>query len=281
MDHFWNRVDLMGAAQQALVAGGIAGPNAHAASVLASLVAWWDFEENDGGTQFFDSHGSNDLTIRTGGSTTASSAVTGTGRVNRGFTPGLTADRTAYIPRSNTALDLPNSDWSFGGWVVGEPVSGWSAFLLNRLGSGSGTYQAYLQIDSTNTRYQFGASTDGSSLTTVDSGVVANITNARLVVCTLDRTNNLIRIRVRGPSANANVTASFAGALYTGSTAANFCINDALSSDSTFFSGDRQMTGGYYDSCFYAAKAISDDEFTYLYNAGSGVDYSTLVADAT
>lgn len=253
-----------------------------AASIRASLVSWWDFEQNNGTATFLDSKASNDLSIRTPGGSQASSVASGsTGRVGRGFNP-TSASNTAYIPRANTALDLPNSDWTLGGWFTGlnaGGVGGTTAFLMGRMGSGAGSYQCFLNIETAALHFSFGASSNGSALTYADSGIVCNSSYWYFITCTLDRANNLIRIRVKSTSgANANVTAAFAGALYTTSSTANFCFSCALAGDGTYFSGSRYLSG-FIDSAFYLSKAITDAEATYLYNAGSGKNYAQLLAD--
>jgi hypothetical protein len=258
---------------------------AAAASIYNALVAYWEFEENSAGTQFLDSHGSNHLSIRTGASSTASSAVSSSGgMVGRYFAPGGSADRTAYIPRSNTALDLPNSDWTFGCWFEGGLESaGSAAWVMGRTGTAAGMFQAFLQIDGTTTRFLWRVSSDGSNFTNVDSGVTAGAGAPWLFLCTLDRTNNLIRLRVKrnSGSVNVNLTTAFASALYTTASTANFCINDGLSGDSTFFSGARGTSAAAkYDQAFYCTKALTDAEADYLYNSGNGRSYAALKADA-
>lgn len=255
-----------------------------AESIYDALVAWWDFEENDANPTFIDSHGANDLTIRTGASTTASSAVSSTTHAKSGrrflSNGSSNPNRTAYIPRSNTALDLPDSDWSFGGWFEGLNLGGWSAFVMGRLGSASGSYQAQLVIESTLGRLVFQVSADGSTAVTANSGTgISSSGSMTFVVGTLDRANNLIRVRV---NKSANVTAAFPSALYTGASAANFCIIDAMSSDGTFFSGSRELLGSDSgaEACFYASKALTDAEYDYLYNSGAGINYATLAAAA-
>lgn len=262
------------------------GGSVHAASIFAALQSWWDFEENNGTASFLDAHGSNHLSIQTAGSSTASSTAGGaSGKVGRSFQPANTADRTAYIPRSNTALDLPNSDWSFGGWFNGYPVAGgWTGFVIGRYVSGG--IQATLAADSSASAfYQFLASSNGSSTTALTSTVGATggtiSSSSHLIVCALDRTNNLLRLRIKNATSDYTGSVAFAGALYTGSSSANFCINDSLSGDSTFLSGSREMTNNAsFDSCFYASKVLSEDEFLYLYNAGAGVNYAQLAVDA-
>lgn len=276
----------MGAPQQALLMNG-ASTISEAVAIYNALVAYWQFEENDASTSFLDSHGTNHLTPQTGTTANATSAVSNTGVVSRAFTPGATNDRTAFIPRSNTNLDLPNSDFTFGGWMQGNwGASSTTAFVMGRVGSGvaGSKIHAYLRVDATTDTYQAGASSDGSAVTSANSGVApGNVWF--FVTLTLDRTNNLIRIRVKnkagGTTVNANVTAAFASALYTGASTSNFCMPDGLSSDNTYFSGTRNLDANAgFDQCFYATRALSDGEYDYLWNSGNGRTYAALKADA-
>lgn len=248
-----------------------------AVSIYNSLVGWWDFEENNAGNTFNDSHGSNHLSLQTGTTPTATSAVSATGKVGRASTHSGVEDRTAFIPRSNTALDLPNSDFSFGGWIKTGGFSGGSTrFVMGRVGSSGTTIQAYILQRGSDDQIIFAASSDGSTVvTTTGFGIDGTY---RFMVATFDRTNNLIRFRV--PHLSINVTASFPSALYTTASAANFCFSDGLSSDTTYLSGDRALTAGGFDACFYAAKAFTDAEVAYLENSGNGMSHATLAAAA-
>lgn len=263
--------------------GGGGGPIAEAVSIHTDLVSWWSFDENDAGSTYSDPKGGHNLSVLSGGSSaTTSSVSTASGKVSRAFYINGTNDRTAYVPRSNTALDLPNSDWSFGGWFIAPGAGGVSRFFMGRWGSGATGSQAAMTVDSSDNQVHFVVSTDGSAVAArADSGANNSGTEWRLMVATLDRANNLIRIRIKGATADVNVTAAFAGALYTSASTSNFCVNDSLSGDSTFFSGTRGLAaGGACDECFYLSHAMTEDEFLYLYNSGNGKSYAQLLADA-
>jgi len=245
--------------------------------------AYWDFEENDATTQFLDGSGNaNHLTTRDAGSTVATSTTHGgAGHIGRGFYINNTTQRTAYIPRANTNLDLPNANHFFGGWFVTGTSGGSARFAIGRIGTG-GTNQCFLYVDSDD-YIKAGASTDGSTTTIVSSAVAASATGEwRLLAFSFDRTNNLIRIRLKSATQDANVTAAFASALYTTSNAANFVISSALASDTSFFSGSRQLGGGATaDMCFFGTGAtLSENQFQYLYNSGAGKTWAQLKSDA-
>jgi len=257
---------------------GAAAVDPNALAIYNALVAWWDFEENNASTVFNDAHGSNHLTIRSTSTTIASStAGAAGGMVGRFF-----QNQGAYvgvIPRSNTNLDLPDADHTYGGWMRMPSSTGASTrFVMGRLGSTGTTIQSALFLSGTNDRLQFQATSNGSTAVIADSGSNSGSSSTwHLVTATLNRASNLIEIRRRAVGAGSltKVTTAFPNPLYTTPSTANFVLGNAISSDTTFFSGTR-MGLEASDSCFYMTKAISDAEFDYLYNGGSGMNYSTL-----
>lgn len=274
----------MSAVQQVIL-GSYNGVDPNAASIYAALVAYWDMEDNSAGTQLLDSKGSNHLTLRnTSGSVASSSITTASGLVARGYNPALAAGHMAYIPRANTNLDLPNSDFSFGGWFQSIPnVASNGRFVMGREGSTGSAIQAVLTIDGVDNKLKLQASTDGTNAgrVIVDSLFTFTSSTWALVIGTLNRTSNQIEVRVRqvGAGSMSKATASFPSALYTTSNASNFTISGGLSSDTTYFSGTREGVDKA-DECFYATKAITDAEFAYLYNGGAGKNFATLKADS-
>lgn len=281
----------MGSVQQLLffkAAGAVTDPTAVA--IYNALVAYWQFEQNDSSTQFLDSFGSNHLNTRNGGAGSSpqqtSTMSNASGIVNRcaDFT-GSIDGYSAYIPRSNTALDLPNSNWTFGGWMKMVTTTGGSAkFCIGRVGNaGSGSQVvAAIYIDGTDDVVKAYAWNSTPSFTSVSTGMSTSTASAWVFYTfTLNRSSNLIELRWQHASSGGmqKVTAAFASALYTATNSANFAINNALASDNNYFSGQR---GGVRqaDQCFHLTKAISDTEFAYLYNSGAGRGYASLSADA-
>jgi hypothetical protein len=254
------------------------GANPTAVAIYNALVAWWDFEDNSAATTFNDSHGSNHLTIRsTSGTVASSTAGAAGGMIGRRFNNNVTY--CGVIPRSNTNLDLPNTDHTYGGWMqMPASASGSSKFVMGRLGASGTTIQSAIFISGTNDRVQLQATSDGSTAVVADSGTSSGGNSVwNFVTATLNRASNLIEIRRRAVGAGSltKVTTAFPSALYTTSSTANFVIGNAVSSDSTFFSGSR-MGLNSADSCLYMTKAISDAEFDYLYNGGVGMNYTTF-----
>lgn len=265
-----------------------AGPgaaSAEAAAILSNLAHYWEFEENGSGSTFSDAHGSVDMALRISAGAAQTSIYTGATStlINRYFYPAAIEGATAYIPVS-AGFALPNSSWTFGAWICanGGSVAASSRFIMGNIGSTATDYQASVFIDSSDNNIWFAATTNGSNTGRVvaNSGQQFHITLWTLFTATLDRTSNEIRIRLRRSDAGSvtSVGASFPSAIYTGATTANFCINDGLSNDSSYFSGDRAHVLKA-DQAFYMTKAITDDEFSWLFNSGGGRAYGDLVAE--
>jgi hypothetical protein len=258
----------------------------NAITAAANAGAYWEFEENDATTQFLDGSGNaNHLTTRGASGTVATSTLHGgAGLISRSFYVNNGSKIAAYIPRSNTNLDLPNSDWTYGGWFqeLASSGGGVSSYLMARNGGYSvGKLQSSIWTSSSDGKVHLEVSSDGNTGTDISSGVVTSSSEWQLITATLDRTNNLIRIRVKAPSGtNANVTAAFAGAMFTTSNNANFTISGAMNADGTYPFDRPLYLGGKADLCFYVRKAISDAEFDYLYNTGSGKTWAQLATDA-
>jgi hypothetical protein len=284
LDHQRRGDHMSGPHQAMLMSGGSVATVPAAISLYAALVSFWEFEENNAGTTYSDSHGANHLTVRTAGSTTATSVVTdAAGRVGRAFFGGNTADRTSYIPRSNTALDLPNSDWTVFLWMRGTITeTGVTAMAWGRLGSGGGgsANVANIKLRANDNIIQATAWDNASASVEVTSAVASTGPDWTAVAFSLDRTNNLIRLRVNKGGTADNDSAAFANPLYTAASNANFCFNDWLYNDTTFNAANRHVADYRSDQACFFTKAISDDEFTYLVNSGAGKSYATLKAES-
>lgn len=256
--------------------------NPDAASIYANLVAWWDFEQNSIGTQFFDSFSTNHLSSRDGsGALATSGASTATGKVGRGFLPAVA--RTPYIPRANTALDAPNSNWSFVVWVpvVSSSLAATARFLAGRIGSGATGSQWILSLDGTTNNFQFSVYDNASTAVSLNSTVSVSSGGHKLIACSFDRTNNLIRIRLKDSTSDINLTAAFANPLYTTASTSNFCFNGGMSADGTLFTGGRDCPLSFIDCALYRSGVTTEAEFQYLWNSGNGKNFISLVSDKT
>jgi hypothetical protein len=259
--------------------------NADAASVYTNLVSWWSLDENAADPTYNDSHGSNHLTQRNAGGSVNTSVNSGASFIQgtRYWNANNTDNLTCYIPRSNTALDMTtHADRSFGGWFRTAPgAASTTGFLMGRMGSVFDQLYLWLWLDGTDNLIKARYSADGSTAAqTVSSGVASDSTDAHLVVCTYNTAGTLeIRVRKVGGSL-AKTTAALGSNIYSASTDTNFTIGEGLENDASFNGSNRNCVKNA-DECFFLSKAITDNEFNYLYNNGNGKTYTQLVADAT
>lgn len=277
----------MGSIHQALLMAS-AGVVAEAAAIYSALVSWWPLNDNAASPTYVDEHASNDMTLRTGGSTVNTDTINGIGGIQGENYSHMvnTNDRCAYIPRSNTAMDQTNSDFTFGLWCkLFQEDGGTAVFVMGRLGD-TGISPAQpnpvIGIFSGNLTAR-AVDTDVTYISTAGTPNYSD-TEWQLVAFTFNRTANQIELRHRRPGANSGnltkQTAAFAAALYTTANAANFTISEGLASDTSFFSSNRSAINSAAMG-FYMGAAMTDDQFNYLYNSGSGRTYAQLVADAT
>lgn len=259
--------------------------DANAAALYDAMIFFIEFSENDTTNEFLDSKSAWPFTARTTGALAQTSSMSAnndlsllTGRA--GFT-NTTEGNSIYIPTADS-FALTNSDWTFGLWCKTLTATGGTTrFLMGNVGSSATDFQSYIAID-TDDQYHFFCTTDGavSGRTDLDSTHNPHATSWTLLAATLDRSNNQMTFRVRRQGSSlTTVSTAFAGALYTGATTANFCINDGLSGDSTYFAGNRACVTKC-DQAFYCARAINDAEFNYLFNSGSGRTWAQLQTDA-
>lgn len=268
--------------------GLLLGPKvAEAVSLYAAMRSWWPMDDNAASSQYTDVHGGHHLTARTGASTIDTSTVSSaTAKQGRAFNCANTDNRTAYVPRSDTALDMPNSDFSFGGWFrISMPSAVTAAFVIGRVGDNNTTaIQAQIYVESDGS-LRASASTDGTASGRIHANLGTGMHSSseyQLIVLTFNRTANQIEARYRrqGYSSGTLQTAAtaFPSALFTSPNDSNFTISEGLRSDTNFFASNRSAVV-FADECFYCDKAMTDAEFNYLYNGGAGIDYAKLVAE--
>jgi hypothetical protein len=258
--------------------------NAQAASILANLVAWWTLDENAASPTYADGVGSHDLTQRNAGGSVNTSVNSGASFIqgSRFWNANNTDDLTLYIPRSDTGLDLGDFDHSFGGWFRSNHTASTTGFLIGRMGSGFAKLYGWLFADGADSIIKARYSADGSTAAaTASSGVAVDTTTEHLVVYTYNKTGGLLEIRVRKNGGSlAKTTVALGAAMYTTSTDCNFTIGEGIENDATFNGSSRNSVNDG-DECFYGNWAITDAEFDYLFNAGSGKTLAQLIADAT
>jgi hypothetical protein len=257
---------------------------AEAISLYAALVSFWEFEDNNGTSSFTDSRGSNHLTMRDGtGSFSTATGSTASGLVARAMGP-TGADWTAYVPRSNTALDIANSSFTVLVWSKGTRAqSDASALVWSRMGSGAGgsVHVGNIQTRSTDGLFVGTLFDSGAASVQPVSSIAASSTHWSLTALSLDRAGNLLTLRVYQNGSSDKDSLTFSNAVQTAASNANFCFSDWLYNDNTYnSSASRHLTNGVYDQAMFLTKYISDDEFTYLVNSGAGKSYADLLAES-
>lgn len=253
-----------------------------AGAILADLIAWWDFGENDTSTQFLDAHGNNDFDLINSKNTSQDS--TASGKVGRAsLWPNANSSDGGQIPRSNTTFDKGDVGFSFGGWFYFNelPSNDVSRFLLGRLG-GTGAnelcYGIQLRTLSAAQVPQVAVrNTADTASTVLNLGNLVtpiNVSTWYHVVWAHDPTNNLL---VGYVNTTKQTTAHSGGVQSAGTS--NFSIGQGRRSDTTNW--DTARTVGFRcDSVFFLNRLITDAEVSYLYNSGNGKDYAALLADA-
>lgn len=254
-----------------------------AQKIYGSLVSWWAFEENSAATTFADSHGSLPLSSRnTAGAVATSSVTTASGKVGRAYAPANVEGTTAY----STTLAFPDSNWTIFGWFQAlNTLSVTGRFLFGRSGSADPQSQSGVFQELSTHQMTFQATPDsaGSPGTSVSLNSGFRPTDGKwfLLAASFNRSANLMEIRVRNDDAGSitKTNRSFTSALWTGSSVADFNVNDSSSSGGTAYYTGNRAGCNLADSVGYAAISFTDAEFDYLYNAGAGRSYAALAAD--
>ena len=271
-----------------------------ALSIYNSLVGWWNFDDNNAGG-FLDSHAANPLTpvlsslVSTSAANSEVNATFNAGGLTRHY--GIIADfavnrfQHAYIPRANTNFDLNNESFTAFGWTAGSPTAlAGARHILSRVVANTGGRQWGIFIGSLGSRI-FGAVFDTAFVPTIiDTGFDTSGTSMYFYAFGLDRSNNLIRFRIKGPgtfSAGAprdiNLTTPFLSAMnFVGGTA-NFTFGEMFSNDNTYesaFQRNYEDSGRWSCAGFVRGLILTDAQFDFLYNAGAGIPYSTLATAA-
>jgi hypothetical protein len=256
-----------------------------ARSIMASLVAFWEFRDNDTGSVFLDSHGENHLLLRgTSGPLRVcdQSTALGGGSPFREFTTGTTEKIVAYVPRANKSIDLPDADWTFGAYF--RPINGavgTGRHVIGRTGSTDPQSVAYLWTENAdNKTYFYGCDVLGN-FPRPPTGYQGSVKYV-LMACSLNRTLNRLEFRFQDTNFATMQYSQVAfpnKLVTTASVNANFCFGGPpIDTDgANYYSGTRQglvsVTQG-----FYMSKVITDAEFAYLYNSSAAVSYAELNA---
>ena len=276
---------------QLLMGGGL--PTVpEAVAIYNALTSWWPLDDNDA-SGFRDQHGANPLSVKKASAASTSSANSNTtaAKIAAGLTrsygviASLYSHQFAYIPDSNAALDQPNTSFTFFGWLGGNNNPLGAARFLFQGGGG----QIYMYIDSADGFFKARLTDSTATIITINTGAVFPLNSMRFVAFGLDRTNNLMRLRLKGPSTfdggavtNINMTTPFPNPMQAPDANANFSLGE-LPVNEVVASGTYRNfeDGGYWSNAGYVqGKSLSDAEFDYLFNAGAGRSYASLLTDS-
>ena len=276
---------------QLLMGGGL--PTVpEAVAIYNALVAWWPLDDNNA-SGFRDQHGTNPLSIKKASvaspssdnsNTTAAKIAAGLTR-SYGVIASLYSHQFAYIPDSNAALDQPNTSFTFFGWLGGNNNPLGAARFLFQGGGG----QIHMYIDSADGFFKARIVDSTATIILINTGAVLPLNSMHFVAFGLDRANNLIRLRLKGPgtfsggtAANINLTMPFPNPIAVADVAYNFSLGE-LPVNEVVASGTYRNfeDGGYWSNAGYVqGRILSDAEFDYLYAAGAGRAYASLLTDS-
>lgn len=261
--------------------GGEVDPTVLATSLLSALLHWYDFDDVSGG--FTDAHGSSDLTIvDSGGAADAATYGATGGNPGRKFNPMATSNSpAAYSPLPG--IRPPAATFSFGCWITRNDTGYVNAAnAIGWIGGNSEGGIASIQLVGPVPDYYVSAQV----LDDVLDGYAPEVTlpvasgDRILAVATVNFGAQRIEIRARGALGGAMqyAQAAFAASLNPSSTV-NFAAGNILDNDTLSpIAPDSELT--MIDGGFVATIPMTNDLFDYLFNAGNGIDYAQLVADA-
>lgn len=228
---------------------GMMGGTAEAEGLSADLIASWELNEASGNA--IDSHGSNDLTD------------TNTVGVSGGWRDFESSSTEYFTISDNADLSMGDIDFTFEIWVNIEST-GADRAILSKWNSGASSREYSLIYNNSTNRFQFFISTTGGnnlSVTASSFGAPSTATPYQIFIWH-DSTSNVFGIRVNNGTANTEANSS---GVFSGS--ANFQIG-------------AENGGLPFDGLMRRARLwkrlLTSDERTFLYNGGSGRDYSEL-----
>ena len=213
-------------------------------ALLNALVAHWRLEEASGVR--VDAHAGNDL----GDVNTVAQAAGKLGNA-ASFVAG---NEESLSIGDNAALSMGNIDFTVGGWVRFDALTGTG--LVGKWATGSIEYIVY--FDGTNLRFH--VSNDGSSNVSVVNSAAISANTWYFFVAWHDASADTINISV-----NNNTAASVAhsSGVYNGSASFHLGRNEE---GLTYLSGR-------LDSISIWKRLLTASERTQLYNSGNGLDY--------
>lgn len=222
--------------------------------ITTDLIAWWGLDE-ESGTRV-DKHGSNDL---------ADNNTVGFATGKQNNAAQFVHDNAEYLSiADNTDLSMGDIDFAIAVWVYPDshPTSGAGYGLVTKDAAGNGDREWSLQMTS-NERYRFGVSSDGTAFTPVDATSYGTIQDGTWVFIVIqhDSVNDQITIRVNHGTVDSK---AHSAGVYDGTTAFNL--------------GRFSLTGttehdGRLDEVAVWKRLLTEAEQKWLYNDGDGRPY--------
>jgi hypothetical protein len=238
---------------QELPGGG--GPSV---DLLSNLVSYWEMEETKPAatpTDTIDAHGSNDLTD------VGSMDGTHTGVV--GDCRQLNGTGHYFSHATNSDLETGDIDFTFAAWCRAPTLQAFAGIVLKNDNGVNQEYGQYLDSSVMKWYVCSGASASGVDEVAASTFGALSTDTWYFIVCGHDATANEIFISI---NAGAQNTTAHSGGVYVG--AADFTIGGT--------SGSADWVG-YVDQVGFWKRRLSTDDITWLYNAGAGRSYASLI----
>lgn len=253
---------------------------------VSNMSAWWEFEDNNAGLQFLDeTPNENHLTT-----SLASSALSVAGIFSRAHYRGGAGStysaRSIYVPRSNKALDYGAADsFSIGIWI--EPKASqsdnWTHVIMGRFGGHSTSAdpnglpvdvsQGSYYIGTFNGQIAFGIFKSDAERYVITLGPTAAVGTKQFILGVCDVSAKKIRGYLNGtPKGSLDIPS---GPFKDGD--ANFALGHSMRGDDNAnepFDSTYRQFNGYIDKAFATHYACTDENASFLYNAGSGRTYT-------
>lgn len=251
--------------------------NQNAFDIYTNLIAYWEYEQNNSDTFFDDVHSTHNLTIRSGTSSSNSSAGGIKSRSTSSYQ--LNSNTGLYVPRSDSTFDFGDTDFSIAFWVKDSGNMVGFDRDVNYIGRhyNSSTFSYCIVA-----RYLFPAGesrkailrdSSNASSTTLDIGGLVDNTWT-LLVLVHDSINN----EFRAYNNTTKYSTSHSGGVYSGGNQ-NFCVGSASTSDTTV-NTTSDAVSAYFDETLVVGRALTDSDVAYLYASGAGKTYAQIKSEA-
>ena len=223
-----------------------------------NLVSWWALDETSGTR--YDAHGSNDLTdVNTVGY--------GTGKVSNGA-DFVAANVEYFTVDSNSTLQTGGTDFTVTLWFYTHAIAINNSYLISKVATSNLEFQ--LTIRYVDNLLRFVLWDAGTTAKALNSSVAISINTWYFAAIRWNNTTKLQEVII---NAGTPTTATQTGAAITSGTAPFRIANSAggvAPIDSTV------NHDGLIDEVAFWKRVLTNDEVSWLYNAGNGRAYSEL-----